>query len=100
MEMFCDCFEGISYSEIDDAYENISENFPDLEVTDNVKTGVENIYKYADEHLQSNLAISLHAPNNELRSRLMKVNRAYPLEKVMEAVRYYEKETKRRVTYE
>ena len=61
---------------------------------------MENIYKYADEHLQSNLAISLHAPNNELRSRLMKVNRAYPLEKVMEAVRYYEKETKRRVTYE
>ena len=61
---------------------------------------VENIYKYADEHLQSNLAISLHAPNNELRNALMKVNRAYPLEKVMEAVRYYEKETKRRVTYE
>ena len=61
---------------------------------------VENIYRYADEHLQSNLAISLHAPNNELRNRLMKVNRAYPLEKVMEAVKYYEKETKRRVTYE
>lgn len=61
---------------------------------------VENIYRYADEHLQSNLAISLHAPNNELRSRLMKINRAYPLEKVMEAVKYYEKETKRRVTYE
>ena len=61
---------------------------------------VENIYRYADEHLQSNLAISLHAPNNELRNRLMKVNKAYPLEKVMEAVRYYERETKRRVTYE
>ena len=61
---------------------------------------VENIYRYADEHLQSNLAISLHAPNNELRNRLMKVNRAYPLEKIMEAVKYYEKETKRRVTYE
>ena len=61
---------------------------------------VENIYRYADEHLQSNLAISLHAPNNELRNALMKVNKAYPLEKVMEAVKYYEKETKRRVTYE
>ena len=58
------------------------------------------IYRYADEHMQTNLAISLHAPNNELRSRLMKVNKAYPLEEVMEAVRYYEKETKRRVTYE
>ena len=61
---------------------------------------VENIYRYADEHMQTNLAISLHAPNNELRSKLMKINRAYPLEKVIEAVKYYEKETKRRVTYE
>ena len=58
------------------------------------------IYKYANEHMQTNLAISLHAPNNELRNRLMKINKAFPLEKVMEAVRYYEKETKRRVTYE
>jgi 23S rRNA (adenine2503-C2)-methyltransferase len=60
----------------------------------------EGIYRYADEHLQTNLAISLHAPNNELRNKLMRINRAYPLEKVMEAVRYYEKETNRRVTYE
>ena len=60
----------------------------------------EGIYKYANEHMQTNLAISLHAPNNELRTRLMKINKAYPLEKIMEAVRYYEKETKRRVTYE
>lgn len=61
---------------------------------------VEGIYRYSDEHLQTNLAISLHAPNNELRNKLMRINRAYPLEKVMEAVRYYEKETNRRVTYE
>ena len=49
IELFCGCLEGISYSEIDEAYENISENFPDLEVTDNVKFGVENIYKYLTE---------------------------------------------------
>ena len=49
MELFCKCFEGISFSEIDDAYENISENFPELEVTPNVKIGVENIYKYLTE---------------------------------------------------
>lgn len=61
---------------------------------------VEGIYHYASEHMQTNLAISLHAPNDELRNKLMKINRAYPLDKVMEAVRYYEKETKRRVTYE
>ena len=46
MELFCDCFEDIPYSEIDDAYENISESFPELEVTPNVKIGVENIYNY------------------------------------------------------
>ena len=53
LELFCDCFEGIPYSEIDDAYENISENFPDLEVTDNVKFGVENIYKYLTEGVKT-----------------------------------------------
>ncbi|MBR5091683.1 MAG: hypothetical protein IK093_19855 [Ruminiclostridium sp.] len=49
LELFCDCFAGIPFSEIDRAYENISENFPDLKVTDNVKFGVENIYKYLTE---------------------------------------------------
>jgi len=61
---------------------------------------VEGIKKYAHEGMQTNLAISLHAPNNELRNEIMRVNRAYPLEKVMEAVRYYEKEAGRRVTFE
>ena len=46
LELFCECFEGIPFSEIDRAYENISENFQDLEVTDNVKIGVQNVYKY------------------------------------------------------
>ena len=49
MELFCDCFEGIPYPEIEQAYENLSESFRDMEVTDNVKTGVENIYKYLTE---------------------------------------------------
>lgn len=46
LELFCGCFEGIPYPEIEQAYENISESFRDMEVTDNVKTGVENIYNY------------------------------------------------------
>ena len=36
------------------------------------------IREYAKEGLQTNLAISLHAPNNELRNKLMKINKAYP----------------------
>ncbi|WP_018665299.1 23S rRNA (adenine(2503)-C(2))-methyltransferase RlmN [Heyndrickxia acidiproducens] len=58
------------------------------------------IYEFADLNLQVNLAISLHAPNNELRTSIMKINRAYPLEKLMPAIDYYLKKTNRRITFE
>lgn len=61
---------------------------------------VPKIYQFADVDMQINLAVSLHAPNNELRSRIMKINRAYPIEKLMEAVHYYLKKTNRRITFE
>nr|WP_025026528.1 23S rRNA (adenine(2503)-C(2))-methyltransferase RlmN [Caldalkalibacillus mannanilyticus] len=61
---------------------------------------VPKIYEYADEQLQVNLAISLHAPNTEIRSKLMPINRAFPLDKLMEAVRYYINKTGRRITFE
>ena len=61
---------------------------------------VPRIYEFAKEHTQYNLAISLHAPNNELRDQLMPVNHAYPLEKLMEAIRYYASENNRRLTFE
>lgn len=58
------------------------------------------IYDFADTRLPVNLAISLHAPNNELRTRIMKINRAIPIEKLMEALKYYIEKTKRRLTIE
>lgn len=58
------------------------------------------IRQYSKEGLQTNLAISLHAPNNKLRDTLMKINKVYPLEVLMEAIKDYEKEADRRVTYE
>ncbi|GAC92097.1 ribosomal RNA large subunit methyltransferase N [Anoxybacillus flavithermus NBRC 109594] len=58
------------------------------------------IYQFADENMQINFAISLHAPNTELRSKLMPINRAYKLPELMEAVRYYIEKTGRRVTFE
>ena len=61
---------------------------------------IEGIKKYAREGLQTNLAISLHAPNNELRNQLMKINKAYPLEVLMPVVKEYEEISGRRVTYE
>ncbi|WP_342469918.1 23S rRNA (adenine(2503)-C(2))-methyltransferase RlmN [Ureibacillus sp. FSL K6-3587] len=58
------------------------------------------IYQFADEELQINFALSLHAPNQELRERLMPIARAYKLDKLMEAIRYYTEKTGRRVTFE
>lgn len=61
---------------------------------------VPKIYTFADEHPQISFAVSLHAPNDALRTQLMPINRAYPLEKLMEAVKYYIKQTNRRITFE
>lgn len=61
---------------------------------------VPKIYDFADEKLQINFAVSLHAPTTEIRSRLMPVNRAWPLDKLMESIKYYQETTNRRVTFE
>lgn len=58
------------------------------------------IRDFANENIQVNLAVSLHAPNNELRTRIMKINRAYPIEKLMDAIDYYLETTNRRITFE
>jgi len=58
------------------------------------------IREFATNGLQVNLAISLHAPNNELRTSIMKINRAFPLEKLFDAINYYIETTNRRVTFE
>ena len=61
---------------------------------------IEGIEKLANEKLQLNLAVSLHAPDDELRSGLMPINKKYPLEKILEAVDGYIKKTSRRVMFE
>ncbi|MFD0616521.1 23S rRNA (adenine(2503)-C(2))-methyltransferase RlmN [Paenibacillus sp. GCM10027629] len=61
---------------------------------------VPNIYKFADENTQINLAISIHAPNDALRSKLMPVNRRFPFNDVMDSLRYYLAKTGRRITFE
>jgi 23S rRNA (adenine2503-C2)-methyltransferase len=58
------------------------------------------IKEFADSDLRVNLAISLHAPNNELRTRIMKINRAIPIETLMEAIDYYLERTNMRITLE
>ncbi|MCW1237966.1 23S rRNA (adenine(2503)-C(2))-methyltransferase RlmN [Bacillus pretiosus] len=61
---------------------------------------VPKIYKFAEEDMQINFAISLHSANTELRSKLMPINRAYKLPDLMEAVKYYVNRTGRRITFE
>ncbi|MED1437542.1 23S rRNA (adenine(2503)-C(2))-methyltransferase RlmN [Aeribacillus composti] len=58
------------------------------------------IYQFADENLQINLAISLHAPNTELRTKLMPINKAFKLPDLMKAVKYYIDKTGRRISFE
>lgn len=58
------------------------------------------IYQFADEQLQINFALSLHAPNQELRQKLMPIARAYKLDELMKAIRYYTEKTGRRVSFE
>ena len=61
---------------------------------------VPGIRRMAEEPLQINLAVSLHAPNDELRSQLVPIDRRYPLAELMAAVRDYVARTHRRVTFE
>lgn len=61
---------------------------------------VPGIVRLIGEELQVNLAISLHAPNQELRESLMPVAKKYGLDELMEAVKRYTNETHRRISYE
>ena len=54
----------------------------------------------AEKKLQISLAISLHGPNNEIRSKIMPVNKAYPIEDLLEACRRYFAATGRRIHFE
>lgn len=61
---------------------------------------VPKIEKFMNQGKQVNLAISLHAPNNQIRNKIMKINQVYPIEQVIEAVKKYIRKTNRRVTFE
>ncbi|MFD2829792.1 23S rRNA (adenine(2503)-C(2))-methyltransferase RlmN [Corticicoccus populi] len=61
---------------------------------------VPRIYDFAEEDIQINFAVSLHAPFNEIRSQLMPVNRAYDIDKLMDSLKYYQQVTNRRISFE
>lgn len=61
---------------------------------------VPGIEKFANENIQANLAISLHAPTDEIRIRLMPINNAFPIKKLLQAVDFYIEKTNRKVMFE
>ena len=58
------------------------------------------IYKFAEEKYQCTLSISLHSANNEKRSEMMPVNKAYPIEELIKACKYYIDKTNKRISFE
>ncbi len=58
------------------------------------------ILDFAKEDIRANLALSLHAPNNKLRSQLMRINNVYPIESIFAALKEYIQITNKRVTFE
>ena len=61
---------------------------------------VPKVLEFSEFPLQINLAVSLHAPNNEIRDKIMPINKAYPLEKLIPALKTYLERTNRRITFE
>ena len=61
---------------------------------------IEKMYDLAEEQLQITLAVSLHAPNDEIRKQIMPVAKANPMDKLLQACQAYTDKTKRRLTFE
>ena len=61
---------------------------------------VPKIYDLIEKHPQYTLSVSLHAPNDEIRDRIMPVNRKWNTEELLEACRVYTKQTSRRISFE
>ena len=61
---------------------------------------VPKIDKLAEEKLQLTLSVSLHAPNDAIRNTIMPVNKAYPVDTLLDACRRYYQKTGRRISFE
>lgn len=92
-------------------YDNVLESVRIMNDKDGLNIGARNITisssgicegieKLANEPIQVNLAISLHAPNQALRAKIMPIARRYSLDQLMSAIKLYLEKTNRRVSYE
>ncbi|WP_394967609.1 23S rRNA (adenine(2503)-C(2))-methyltransferase RlmN [Candidatus Allofournierella merdipullorum] len=94
-----------------DNFDNVMDFLSIISSPDGVNIGMRNISlstcgvvpmidKLAEKKLQLTLSISLHAPNDEMRSKMMPVNDAYPVAQLIAACRRYQETTGRRVSFE
>ena len=92
-------------------YDNVLQSIKVLNNKDGLRLGArkfsistcgitEGIDRLANEPLEINLAISLHAPNDQLRSKIMKINNQYPINKILSSVNIYIAKTNRKVMFE
>jgi 23S rRNA (adenine2503-C2)-methyltransferase len=61
---------------------------------------VPGILRFTEENFQVNLAISLHAPNDDIRASIMPIGKKYSIDKIIAACKIYTEKTKRRITFE
>ena len=94
-----------------DNFDNVMDFLTIISSPDGINIGMRNISlstcglvpmidKLAQRKLQLTLSISLHAPNDEMRSRMMPVNNAYPVAQLIAACRRYQNTTGRRISFE
>jgi 23S rRNA (adenine2503-C2)-methyltransferase len=93
-----------NYDQTMDAIQRLNDpqgyNFGQRRFTISTVGLIPQIYKFADENSQVNLAVSLHAADDVLRSSMLPVNNRYPLKELLRACRYYVQKTNRRITFE
>ena len=58
------------------------------------------IREFADQPLQVRLAVSLHGASDEVREKIMPVNKKYPLDELLDSLRYYNSKKKQKITFE
>lgn len=94
-----------------DNYENLSGFIGNVHEKDGLNIGMRSITvstcgliprmaDFARDFPQVNLAVSLHAPNDTIRNKLMPVNRRYPMDELLKACRQHAEQTGRRITFE
>jgi 23S rRNA (adenine2503-C2)-methyltransferase len=75
-------------------------NFSQRRITISTVGIIPQIERFTKEHNQVNLAISLHAVTDDVRNRIVPINRKYPIGELLKACRSYTEETRRRITFE